>query len=463
MFIENLKNIKISTVALLCCITFTACNDAIFVDPADEIVESNAILNLADVQSAVIGAYGSIPATTNIAWNAWFTDELKLGADNNGQGIQVHTWSINSDDGNANTLFSSYFVPINRANRVLDAIETISVSEDETATINGLKGEMLALRAFTHFKLLTYFSGSYTDGSALAVPYLDFSVVLEKPARNTVSEVFAGIADDLNQASTLIPASSNTNVFFTRNAIIALEARIALYKEDYQTAITKSSQLISQYPLATMANYSAMWQDANDTEIIFKLARTEGDGAVGQTFSPNPTLIYFVASDKLTAMYEPADIRLSTTIQAADQRILKYPGTASTVGLNHIKEFRISEQYLIRAEAYANTSQVALAANDINTLRTNRITGYTPVNFSGSADAISNILDERFKELSFEGHRFLDLKRSSLAVDRGSSDCDQLAADACDLPSSSHLFTLPIPQSELFTNPNMEPNPGYNN
>ncbi|MCK7588948.1 RagB/SusD family nutrient uptake outer membrane protein [Subsaxibacter sp. CAU 1640] len=458
------NNIRVVATALVIGVAFSSCNDAIDVGPDDEIVESNAITTVNDVETATIGVYGTLAANNAIYWNSLFTDELKLPSSNNGQGIQVHTWSINTSDGTAAGIFGNYFLSINRANRVLQAIENIQPSTEEgVARLNRYKGELLAIRGWAHFKLLTFFSTSYTDGSALAVPYLDYVVVLEKPARNTVNEVYAGIASDLTAARELIPASFTDNIFFTRDAITALEARIALYKKDYSTAIAKSSQLISAYPLATMSNYPLIWQDANDTENIFKLARVVGDGAVGQLYNPNQTLIYWLASDKLTSSYEANDIRFNTFIQASNQKILKYPGDASTVGLNDIKLFRVSEQYFIRAEAYANTSQIALAAADINTLRSNRIAGATPVTFNGQTDAIDKILEERFRELPFEGHRFFDLKRNGKPVDRLDSDCSILQADACDLANSSYLFTLPIPQGEIFTNPNMQQNPGYNN
>jgi hypothetical protein len=174
-------------------------------------------------------------------------------------------------------------------------------------------------------------------------------------------------------------------------------------------------------------------------------------------------LIIWLASDKLTASYEPGDIRLNTFIDGGNQKILKYPGDPSTVGLNDIKLFRVSEQYFIRAEAYANSGQITQAATDINTLRANRIAGATDITFDGQSDAIAKIMQERFRELPFEGHRFFDLKRNGFPVDRSDNDCTILAADACDLPNSSFLFTLPIPQGEIFVNPNMQQNPGYTN
>jgi hypothetical protein len=69
-------------------------------------------------------------------------------------------------------------------------------------------------------------------------------------------------------------------------------------------------------------------------------------------------------------------------------------------------------------------------------------------------------LDERFKELCFEGFRFFDLKRNALPVARAASDVPpQLSWNT--LPANDHRFALPIPQHEIFANHNMVQNPGY--
>jgi hypothetical protein len=67
-------------------------------------------------------------------------------------------------------------------------------------------------------------------------------------------------------------------------------------------------------------------------------------------------------------------------------------------------------------------------------------------------------MDERFKELCFEGFRFFDLKRNNLPVQRNASDA---SPDWQTLSASSYRFVLPIPNAELLANPNMVQNSGY--
>ena len=117
--------------------------------------------------------------------------------------------------------------------------------------------------------------------------------------------------------------------------------------------------------------------------------------------------------------------------------------------------------YLIRAEAKAETNDLAGAAADVNALRAARITDYTDVSFATKEEAIAAILQERFKELAFEGHRFWDLRRRGLPVERLASDAP--SANGTTLPAGNFRFLLPIPNPEIQANPLMLQNPGYTN
>jgi spore maturation protein CgeB len=94
----------------------------------------------------------------------------------------------------------------------------------------------------------------------------------------------------------------------------------------------------------------------------------------------------------------------------------------------------------------------------LNRLRRARIDAYVDETFSNATALINAIMDERFKELAFEGFRFWDLKRNNLPVERSASD----AAEAWrTLPATSHRFVLPIPNDEILANPNMVQNDNY--
>ncbi len=75
--------------------------------------------------------------------------------------------------------------------------------------------------------------------------------------------------------------------------------------------------------------------------------------------------------------------------------------------------------------------------------------------------AITRILSERRLELAYEGHRWYDLRRHNLGIERIDEDV-VLVPNAKVLPSTDHRFIyMPIPQDEIFANDNMEQNLGF--
>ncbi len=112
---------------------------------------------------------------------------------------------------------------------------------------------------------------------------------------------------------------------------------------------------------------------------------------------------------------------------------------------------RITEMYLIRAEAnFQNNSTTGdTPLNDINTLRAR-----------AGLDALDrvtleDILNERRKELAFEGHRRMDLLRNGLNLRRPG-----MPAESESAPGQAKTI-FPIPVNELDLNPNLQQNSGY--
>jgi hypothetical protein len=147
------------------------------------------------------------------------------------------------------------------------------------------------------------------------------------------------------------------------------------------------------------------------------------------------------------------------------QIIQKYAGTTyGTTGENlaNAKVFRTGEMYLIRAEARAELGMITganSAESDLNTLRAARINGYVDETFATKEAVITAIIEERFKELPFEGHRFFDLKRRGLPIERLPTDAPTPIGTT--LPAGNYRFLLPIPTVELQRNELLVQNPGY--
>lgn len=156
----------------------------------------------------------------------------------------------------------------------------------------------------------------------------------------------------------------------------------------------------------------------------------------------------------------------------------KYTGITNRPNMNDIWLFRTTDLYLAYAEKLAHdgltTGTVAIGNYDnvesiIYNIRANRNAFGTmepasmPSDFSTKQAAYARILEERRIEFAFEGHRYLDVKRLGKLANQGFvrdyMDCQ--STGACELEPTSFKLTLPIPRSEVISNPNIIQNDGY--
>jgi hypothetical protein len=131
-------------------------------------------------------------------------------------------------------------------------------------------------------------------------------------------------------------------------------------------------------------------------------------------------------------------------------RVIKYPYDYATPGdqkENDWAIFRYADVLLMKAEALLRTNKAAEALVIVNQVRAQR--GALPL----VAATLDQLLDERGRELYWEGYRRQDLIRFGKFLQPWQ---EKPASDAKNL-----LF--PIPNSQLAVNPNLTQNPGYSN
>ena len=284
-----------------------------------------------------------------------------------------------------------------------------------------------------------------------------------------MGEVMSRIDTDLSDAKAAlsdVTISDFKDTVMNKINIAAYQARIALYKRDYAAAVTYATEVINSgvKPLATGTGFGGIWTDENDSETLFRVRyATSIDGAIGTLWTATGGQVYIAPSDKLVSSYDANDIRRPAFIDtnaAGNVYVNKFYESSRGGRVVDLKACRISEMYLIRAEAYAKAGSPDLIAGtaDLNLLRSYRITGYVDENFSNATDLVTAVLEERFKELCFEGFRLFDLKRNNLPVERLASDASPAWQT---LSASSPLFVLPIPSDEISANPNVIQNEGY--
>ena len=242
--------------------------------------------------------------------------------------------------------------------------------------------------------------------------------------------------------------------------------------------------------------YRKMWVDTDQGEIIFSLSRLNNATNLSMWYNTNNSSetggpLWDMGRNLFELYTQPlgggaedfrrwsfvdrsslivADPSLGTYLD--DVIVIdKYPGKLGGHGANDVKVFRLSEFYFIKAEARVRAGDLVEAANLIREVRQarNYILGAvvpTPV-YTNQTEAFADILLERRKELAFEGHRYIDLKR--LGIDAGVTETDRYFRDSENASATSpsnisvtdYRFTLPIPQAEINVNP-LTQNPEYN-
>lgn len=468
-----MKKIFLSIAVLTSIVFINGCKKELDQQPTGSFSDENAFQSLDDIQLGTNGAYGRYGAYANDMYvSAITSDEGKLGLDNAGQGALTYRYQYSSDGttgGDVIEAFGGYYRLIDQVNRVLGKINVVPLGTGEEARKIILNGQLLALRGVSYFELLRNYSKTYDESDVLGVPIMLTSDPLALPKRNTVKEVMDQIEKDLGDAKAMLPAvtpASFTDTVMNKVNIAGFQARIALFKRDYPDAIKYATEVINSNvkSLADENSFPDIWTDDNKEETLFRI-RYSNSAAIGNLWNTTGGQIYIAPSDKLVASYDPSDIRLDTYVgdKTKDGQLFhyvnKYIGSSRGGNVVDMKAMRISEMYLIRAEAYAKstTPDLAAGAADLNLLRSKRITGYTDETFSAASQLTSAVLEERFKELAFEGFRIYDLKRNKLPVQRLASDANEAWRT---LPADSYLFVFPIPRDEMNANPNMVQNPG---
>ena len=145
-------------------------------------------------------------------------------------------------------------------------------------------------------------------------------------------------------------------------------------------------------------------------------------------------------------------------------------GTNSTFVDTDFPLFRLADVYLMYAEAQmrrdgATNSNTSTNANTqslgyINALRERANNGSTSANVSASDVNLSFIIDERARELHWEGHRRQDLIRFGKFTG-GTYNWAWKGNIANGTSLSNNLNVFPIPSNSIIANPNLTQNTGY--
>ncbi|MGV0921578.1 RagB/SusD family nutrient uptake outer membrane protein [Empedobacter falsenii] len=133
--------------------------------------------------------------------------------------------------------------------------------------------------------------------------------------------------------------------------------------------------------------------------------------------------------------------------------IMKWTGQEGIAQLFSPVISRLSEVYLIRAEANAKLGNTTAALADVNVIRTRASIPteglWTTANLNGKS-ALDVVLEERQLELAWEGHRKFDVFRNGRTLDRLYPGVHLSGNNAVKtVPANSNLIVEYIPQSQI--------------
>jgi len=436
---KDMKKIGILTIMLA--LLTLGCEDYLDKAPYDIITDDIVITTADDAETVLLGAYSALQSADAygnqiVGTTGTLSDEL------------VHTGSfptVAEFDNNAvlsnnvtlQNLWAAFYAGIYRTNVIIERIETIK--DIDSNTKNRILGESKFLRALMHFDLVKLFGG---------IPYAltpDLTT-LRTIDRTAVDVVYTNIITELNESVTLLAGVDQGNNKRANQWVAkAMLARVLLYSGNKSQAGVVANDVIENSPYSLEANYADVFK-GNSDEVLFEVFFSVQDqNSMAFWFRVDGRYEYG-PSPQIQAAFEPGDERAVMVAPVGDGRFQVAKYTDRATGTDQTVVLRLAEMYLIRAEANIGSAQ---ADDDVNTIR-NRA-GLT--NISGVT--LDDILQERFVELCFEGHRWTDLTRTGKA--------DEVMSVINPLTWQSTDVLMPIPQREIQQNPTLvgKQNPGY--
>lgn len=491
---KSIKTYLALAALTLCC---SSCLDKF---PEDGIPAEEAITTVEEADQAVIGIYSAFKSGALYSGYLTLLPDLQTDlayAVNGYSNVygDIWRWEILANNTEVEAVYGALYDVISRCNFLLDYAPTVranTVDDDKLDLLDSYCGEAYMARAIAYSELIKLFCKSYESDEEAAN---ELGVVLishynsdEPIKRSSLKDSYQFVLDDLDRAAEYMkldddfdPSTDgvlyNTS-YFNEYTAYALRARVALYMKKYDEAVKYASKVIdSDYYLlssaseaytSTQSYYSYMWTSDNSTEIIWKVGFTVNSygsalGTVFFNYDYSTVKPDYVPATWVLNLYDSYDYRYSTFFQTFTTGyshgltwplLYKYWGN-TTFTSNQIlhtsmpKVFRLSEQYLIRAEAYAEQGDYNSAGKDITTLRAARYYNYGGSTTLTASNAMTVIEEERVKELYMEGFRLTDLKRWHKGFTREPQSQSISNGSSLKVEADDPLFVWPIPRHEI--------------
>lgn len=493
-----MKNI-LKSLLLMGILFLTSCQDELTSDPigATTLEQANTTPTLSSVELSVNSSYQLLSNRLNILaewdWNGGLvfqndyvmqdiaSDDMEKKWSPDGDQVwmdDINNYTFTSTNGGPNGLWKYDYEGIKRANIAIGFLtkpDIETITGISTARKNQLLGEAYFLRSYYYFSLVTNFG----DVPLILGAVQTYQEAFDYAVRANKSLVWDSINSDLASAKVLLPNSKYSSTTekwrVSKGAVIALQAKAALYTEKWSDVVTLVDELAPLgYSLNTnyFDNFSTA-KEYTDNEVIFSYDhQSNANPRNGNGICAPLGWGFFAPSEDFLNSFEPNDPRKLYTVDAPNQNVNKMLGTLD--GGNKGNDdaptnkvyIRYADALLWKAEALNENGDYTGAIAIINQIRArarNTVTalgtfpplGTLPDRLPSTDKATVKgwLISERRAELGFENQRMLDLKRWGIAK-------EVMTAHGKNFLDKHMLY--PIPQSEIDASAGLlVQNPGY--
>lgn len=435
-----------------------------------------------DIRAALNGSYGGLRSYYDnfyiMAEVPSDNVEANLATDISVGDFDRFSWQ--PTNGTVNNRWSASYTIISNSNILLEKIEPVAMDE---ALKERYKAEAKFLRALMYFNLVRFFGD---------VPLVLTEIKSEPEAysynREPVSNVYAQIEKDLQEAATVLPVryTGSDAGMATSGAAKSLLGKAYLTNKQYSQAATILKEVIDANVYQLLPVYADVFRanNGNNAEIIFSVQYTRSGSKEGSnfaiSFAPQGSNNEIVTGGSpgglnqgtldLFNAFEGGDLRKDVSIQRYTggsrpyytRKFIDQPPTTFE-GDNDWPVLRYSDVLLLYAEALNAVEQTTEAEKYLNQVR--KRAGLAPKTGLPQSDFQLAIEQERRLELCFEGHRWFDLVRTGRMTEVMNAYITRYRTTGGYLVGNYQLtpnkVLYPVPFRELSLNTNLGQNPGY--
>lgn len=462
----------------------TSCNNQLSALPTQEKVEDNLIVDAASAQVALNGIYYTYANCGTDYYDILSTQcapaQELYPADFAGTVVYYQgPYYMETHDMTSLIQFSSFMWPyfyqvLSAANGVLEQMDKTSESMFTGNRRNEILGEATFMRALAHYNLMHWFTQFWNYDSKYGLLIRTSTVKAGTIAkdRSTVKESYDCILTDLDYAIANCP-DTNPNYYANKWIAKGLKARVLMMRgqgTDYADAAAICKDIIDNGPYSLEANLEDIFHSKglSSTEVMFGIQPKDGQSNVLDSYYYRSTA-QFYPTDNFLALFDndPRKDWLFDTQQTTNyygqtvtatticKHMTKASKVASTLEESQY-QMRLTEMYLLRAEALVYTSGVNEESKTLlkTVLGHAGITDFSAVdNANTKEELLKQIFNETLRSLFCESGREMDMMM------RMPSSIVTAFNPAYSVENAN---IMPIPVSEFQYNKGLqEQNPGY--